>query len=237
MEQSVTDNNSLTDATSIADCKCEAGQFLCTIEAECNNLHRCMRCPPGALCDLEGETLQTLQAKGNFWRATNRTIVFHPCPSVGACSSGRISSTTDDQCLPGHTGLRCELCDTENGYALKKPQNLCVPCARNEGRNSVIAATGVLAVLALFLVALVKCKIVQRCRATDKVAITADGFKGRTGRLTQAKLPTLMSEECYEVMLESGTRQTFKGKHIKLRIIDFNKEYQVWGIIAVHKSI
>jgi hypothetical protein len=117
---------------------CEQGFFDCTSkdlgvckEKECNE------CPFDAKCD-QAEKLETLQTKGDFWRAINNTNVFYQCPALGACKGGRIEGgNRDSQCSEGYLGVRCEVCDYEKGYAIHQPGDKCSLCKPNEGRNSV----------------------------------------------------------------------------------------------------
>lgn len=122
-----------TGASSVRECVCEQGFFDCTNPQDDSVCKRkeCNECPYDAICN-QSETLESLQTRADFWRATNNTNVFHQCLKPDACAGGRIDQgNTDSQCATGYSGLRCQLCDTANGYAKHQPGDVCSKCKPN----------------------------------------------------------------------------------------------------------
>jgi hypothetical protein len=180
--------NSLTvtaGAILAQDCVCEQGFFDCTSKdlGVCKE-KECSECPFDAKCD-QAEKLETLQTKGNFWRAINNTNVFYQCPALGACKGGRIEGgDRDSQCAEGYLGVRCEVCDYKKGYAIHQPGDKCSLCKPNEGRNSVyIAVAGFVGLL--ILAAITKLGLWPRkLSRVKRVAVISGRHAGRTGKLT-----------------------------------------------------
>jgi hypothetical protein len=141
---SCTDNaNSSIGASSSTECVCGSGYYK-THDSLCDT------CPPNADCgsgSKTGFTLATLRASKGYWRATNSTTTFHPCPARAACVGEIIGDynkhAADQQCRAGHTGLLCMVC-AEN--YVKKIGNRCVKCEDGEGLR------GLMGVLAFFVV-------------------------------------------------------------------------------------
>jgi hypothetical protein len=168
----------------IMQCVCEQSYFDCTSDLGVCKLNECNECPFDAKCD-QAETLDSLQARGDLWRATNRTIVFHQCPQLGACKGGRVlNGSRDSQCASGYAGVRCELCDYENGYAVHQPGSKCSLCKPNEGRDSMYLAAGAFCGL-LLLVVIAKIGLCPRWLSRVKqITVTNGQHQGRVGELT-----------------------------------------------------
>jgi hypothetical protein len=135
-------------ASSEQECVCEQGYFMCTSQdpSVCK-VDECNDCPFDAACN-QSETLESMQVDKNFWRATNSTVTIHRCPRPGSCKGGRIvEGDRNWLCNEGYSGVRCELCDYEKGYAVHQPGNKCTMCGLNEGKQSVYTALGKLRVI------------------------------------------------------------------------------------------
>eukprot|EP00935_MAST-01C_sp_MAST-1C-sp1_P000003 g3.t1 len=172
-----------TRAASLQECFCDQGYFDCTNPAspEVCEQDECTQCPFDAICN-QSETLESLQARGDFWRAINTTNVFYQCPKLGTCTGGRIiAGNRDSQCATGYIGIRCELCDYENGYAIHQPGNVCTECLPNEGRNSVYIAVGTLCALVLAILVLLHVKLPRWLTATKYVVIKSGEHMHRWG--------------------------------------------------------
>jgi hypothetical protein len=125
------------------ECVCEQGYFMCTSKdhSVCD-AGECNACPFDAACD-QAETLESMQVDKHFWRAINSTVAIHQCPRPGSCKGGRIvDGDRNLLCTEGYVGVRCELCDYENGYVVHQPGNTCSKCGPNEGKQSVYTALG-----------------------------------------------------------------------------------------------
>merc|ERR1719271_1221801 len=57
-------------------------------------------------CDAPGATLETLDLKKNFWRASAAADAVYRCHQLGACKGGANSS-----CARGHKGVLCGTCE------------------------------------------------------------------------------------------------------------------------------
>jgi hypothetical protein len=137
--------NSSAGASSSTQCACDSGYYK-------THKNVCAMCPSNADCGSGSEigfTLATLRASKGYWRATNSTTTFHPCPARAACVGEMIAgkgskNATDQQCRAGHTGLLCMVC-AEN--YVRKLSDRCVKCDDGEGIRGLI---GVLSFLVSF---------------------------------------------------------------------------------------
>eukprot|EP00935_MAST-01C_sp_MAST-1C-sp1_P000497 g497.t1 len=66
---------------------------------------------------------------------------------------GRIQhGNADTQCATGYRGVRCEVCDYENDYAMNEIGDRCSKCKPDEGIDSIYIASGVVCGLVLLFV-------------------------------------------------------------------------------------
>jgi hypothetical protein len=115
-------------------------------------------------CSAPGLELYSLPAAIGFWRATNSSTTFYPCPLEEACAGNAIqSSNRDYQCAEGYVGVRCELCDTGKDY-VKQVGGTCGSCADG---GVMLTTVMPLLILIIFLVWfdfwLIKSDLVARC--------------------------------------------------------------------------
>lgn len=116
----------------------------------------CSACPEHAICK-EDATIATLQLQDYFWRESNATTKIYACDN-NSCRYSNSSCTDDDtdkscrysdgsDCLVGHSGPLCEVCDDENQYFDRyEGYRRCVDCP---------SLTTVLVKAAVFLHALI----------------------------------------------------------------------------------
>ena len=129
------ENTICGENTLIQNIQCANGYYL--NPAYNNNPEEaCLTCPDHALCKQEA-TLQTLQLEDYFWRASNNTSKIYACDN-NSCRYSNSSCTADDnnsclypngsECLAGHSGPLCEVCDYENQYFNRYNYRRCVDC-------------------------------------------------------------------------------------------------------------
>jgi hypothetical protein len=191
-------------ANSIQGCVCTLGYFDCTTPQDSSvcKQDECNECPFEAICD-QAETLESLQGKQGFWRAINTSNVFHQCPKLGACRGGRIvEGNRDQQCATGYVGVRCELCDSENGYAIHQPGDICSVCKPNEGLNSLYLSVATFCGLALLLMTIKFGICPQWLFRVKRVAVINGRHAGRVGKLTG---PSNEVDELNCALLAAGT--------------------------------
>jgi hypothetical protein len=167
------------------DCVCEQDYFDCTNPADNTvcDVRQCNKCPHDAVCS-EATTLESLHTKHGFWRAINNRTVFHACPKIASCKGGPIvNGSRDSQCASGYVGVRCELCDYENGYAIHQPRAKCSKCAQNEGTYSLILAIGSILALSLLFIATRLGLWPRRLSRVKKVTVVTGPHAGRIGEI------------------------------------------------------
>jgi hypothetical protein len=177
---------------SVQGCVCKPDYFDCTSSdiGVCKP-NECNECPFHAACEL-AETLESLQAKSNYWRATNSTTEFHQCPKLGSCQGGQIiNGARDSQCAEGYVGVRCESCNYENGYALRPPASKCSKCAPNEGKIAFLITAGLLFALVFLIVITTFQKWPRNWTRIRTIGVVGGTLKGRTGKLTTRDLNAL----------------------------------------------
>jgi hypothetical protein len=94
-----------------------------------------------------------------------------------------VDGDRDAQCNDGFVGVRCELCDYENGYAIHQPGNKCSKCTPNEGRNSVYLSVASLFGLLLLLLATKMQLWPQWLSRVRRVVILKGSHAGDAGKL------------------------------------------------------
>jgi hypothetical protein len=94
-----------------------------------------------------------------------------------------VDGNRDAQCNDGFVGVRCELCDYENGYAIHQPGNKCSKCTPNEGRNSMYLSVACLFGLLLLLIATKMQLWPQWFSRVRRVVILKGSHAGDKGKL------------------------------------------------------
>ncbi|KAH8073869.1 hypothetical protein JL721_2415 [Aureococcus anophagefferens] len=102
-------------------------------------------------CAAPGATLETLDLKKNFWRASAAADAVYRCHQLGACKGGANSS-----CARGHKGVLCGTC--EAGHYHDSSLQACRDCGRkfNVSGENIIGSVLVFAVVCLLCGALLK---------------------------------------------------------------------------------
>ena len=102
-------------------------------------------------CAAPGATLETLDLKKNFWRASAAADAVYRCHQLGACKGGANSS-----CARGHKGVLCGTC--EAGHYHDSSLEACRDCGRkfNVSGENIIGSVLVFAVFCLLCGALLK---------------------------------------------------------------------------------
>ena len=102
-------------------------------------------------CAAPGATLETLDLKKNFWRASAAADAVYRCHELGACKGGANSS-----CARGHKGVLCGTC--EAGHYHDSSLQACRDCGRkfNVSGENIVGSVLVFAVVCLLCGALLK---------------------------------------------------------------------------------
>jgi hypothetical protein len=175
-------------ASKVEQCVCDQQYFYCASndQAVCS-FDECNQCPDDATCN-QSETLESLRSKGGFWRATNNTNIFYPCVRPASCKGERIvNGSRDTQCTEGYVGVKCELCDYDNNYAIHQPGAQCTKCQPGEGQDSFLVGLLTICILCILGVVSALDKWPQQWtrirRGWGRVAIRHGTHAGRTGVL------------------------------------------------------
>ena len=172
------------------------GQFISDVSriTECPEA-RCFECPENSKCEgvtvsysdafeheFRGINLLTLEAKPGFWRATDASTTFHPCPLGTAVCVGRVIEAINtsinvtevkdgklndlgNDLFGNHMrprGRRDSQCPPQNKgllcsvcedkHIMKPGSKVCGTCAKYEGEISLLIAFTVMALAVAFLV-------------------------------------------------------------------------------------
>ena len=154
-----------THGEGASNCVCAAGRILDTRNA---SEPRCVRCPDGVDCSHPGVSSRSAQVKAGFWRTSDDSIVFLPCPVPEACvgasplqrvsgangsasGNGTANTTANfEPCARGHEGPLCMVCKA--GWTRRHSRVLCEACPESTGLSFLWALLfAVLGVIALLL--------------------------------------------------------------------------------------
>jgi hypothetical protein len=142
-ESCVSNSNSSARASSIQDCLCDQGYYMGLADGAAQPLSEgeqdCRPCPENSNCESGGRNQHTLIPALGYWRATNTSTAFHQCPLAAACPGTGFnnSRSLNAQCNHGHVGVRCELCNNDEGFVVR-PDNTCEQCDAQKRKTTII---------------------------------------------------------------------------------------------------
>jgi hypothetical protein len=137
----VSNSNSSAKASTLQDCLCDPGYYMELVNLDETPIPEdeqvCRPCPENSNCGISGHNQHSLVPALGYWRATNTSSVFHQCPLVIACPGQGFNNSRNAQCKFGHFGVRCELCDEEEGFVIR-PDGTCEQCDAKKRRTTMI---------------------------------------------------------------------------------------------------
>ena len=111
-------------SVSSSSCVCKP-QF---VDADSSDLATsCIDCPSGMVCDELGYVLTSTSLESGYWRESSTDLSTRECPYESACTG---SSDTSNQCIDGHSGRLCAVC--EAGYTSANSNSSCERCFKGD---------------------------------------------------------------------------------------------------------
>ena len=99
----------------------------------------CKTCPTGAVCYGGNQIV----AASGYWRASNQSDVFFPCPNSAACMGESLNSS-NETCSEGYQGNLCQTCKL--GYS-RDGDNYCTACLDKEKNAVMVSGMAVVAIV------------------------------------------------------------------------------------------
>ena len=124
----------------------------------------CQVCPTGGICYGGNHIV----AASGYWRTSDQSDVFYPCPNPAACLEEAINKTSEI-CASGYVGNLCQSCKV--GYS-RNGDNNCTPCLDKD--KNILMLSGLL-LLAVCIVVILTVSNIKG--AYKEQAITSIYFK------------------------------------------------------------
>ena len=109
----------------------------------------CIECPSGMICGMEGSVLTSISLESRYWRESSADLSTRECPYEPACTG---SSDISDQCIDGHSGPLCAVC--EDGYTSANSNSVCGRCFKGDHVVGFAVVIVVLVMMILFSIIL-----------------------------------------------------------------------------------